>query len=261
MKNHELDAPAGAPRRRDGAETTAPPPLKPPPPVATRQGTSMNSRIVATSFLALVLAAPVCAQEMAAPTLVVGDRWSYRETDLLTKVEVAQITETVTAANATEFWVDARRASRTWWRGDAVKRAYREQFAYSEGAADQRGKVIASSDGGCAYPWPLKAGTTFECVDKTTWPNGWSVRYELKYTVEGAETIETPAGKFETLRVVAKGYANNETVGTISRNERTVWLAPAVKREVKHEIRTFLKNGQLFKVEGRELVAFTAGGG
>ena len=42
---------------------------------------------------------------------------------------------------------------------------------------------------------------------------------------------------------------------------RTHLLArPAAKREVKHEIRTILKNGQVFKVEGRELVAFKAGG-
>jgi hypothetical protein len=219
----------------------------------------MNARIVATSLVALALASSVGAQEMPAPTFVVGDRWSYRETDLLTKLETAQITETVAVANATEYWLDSRRAARTWWRGDAAKRSNREQFAYSEGAADQRGKVIASNDGGCAYPWPLKVGAAFECVENTTWPNGWKVRYELKFTVDGAESIETAAGKYETVRLVAKGYANNETVGTVSRHERTFWLAPAVKREVKHEIRTFLKNGQLFKVEGRELLAFTAG--
>ena len=122
------------------------------------------------------------------------------------------------------------------------------------------GKTIATNDAGCAYPWPLKVGQSFECVEKTTWPNGWSVRYELKFTVEAAESLETAAGKFDTLKLVAKGYANNETTGNIARQERIYWLAPAAKREVKHEIRTILKNGQVFKVEGRELVAFKAGG-
>jgi hypothetical protein len=219
----------------------------------------MNSRIVAAALAALTLCAPACAQEMPAPTFVTGDRWSYRETDLLTKLETAQLSEAVMSADAAEYWIDARRAARTWWRGDAVKRLSREQFAYSEGAADQRGKLIASNDGGCAYPWPLKVGTKFECAENTLWPNGWKVRYDLKFVVEGAESVETPAGRFETLRLVAKGYANNETVNTISRHERIVWLAPAVKREVRQEIRTFLKNNQVFKVEGRELVAFSAG--
>ena len=221
----------------------------------------MNSTTtIATSLLALALATPAVAQEMPAPTFVVGDRWSYRETDLMTKLETAQVSEAVTAANATEYWIDARRAARTWWRGDAVKRVHREQYLYSEAAADQRGKTIASNDGGCAYPWPLKVGSEFECVEDTTWPNGWKVRYELKYKVEAAESIETPAGKFDTLRLVAKGYANNDTQNTRSKHERIIWLAPAVKREVRHEVRTFQRNNQIFKVEGRELVAFTAGG-
>ena len=221
----------------------------------------MNLFVVAASFIGVALASPLQAQEMPAPTFAVGDRWSYRETDLLTKSETAQLTETVTAADAAEYWIDARRQARTWWRGDAVKRLHREQFVYSEGAPDTRGKTIASNDAGCAYPWPLKVGQSFECVETLLWPNGWKIRYELKFTVEAAESVDTPAGKFDTLRLVAKGFANNETIGGISRQERILWLAPAAKREVKHEIRTLLKNGQIFKSEGRELVAFKAGGG
>lgn len=226
----------------------------------------MNQRTIALSLAALAgiaaltFGSPTWAQDMPAPNFAVGDRWSYRETDLLTKNETGQLTETVTAVDANEYWIDARRQARTTWRGDAVKRVHREQTLYTEGAPDQRGKTIATNDAGCAYPWPLKVGQSFECVEKTTWPNGWSVRYELKFTVEAAESLETPAGKFDTLKLVAKGYANNETTGNIARQERIYWLAPAAKREVKHEIRTILKNGQVFKVEGRELVAFKAGG-
>ena len=221
----------------------------------------MNPRIVATALVALALALPAGAQDMPAPTFAVGDCWSYRETDLLTKNETGQLTETVTAADAAEYWIDARRQARTWWRGDAVKKVHREQFAFSEGAPNQRDKTIASNDAGCAYPWPLKVGMSFECAENTTWPNGWNVRYDMKFTVEAAESVDTPAGKFDTLRLVAKGFANNLTNNVISRQERIIWLAPAVKRELKHEIRTVLKNGEVFRVEGRELVAFNAGRG
>ena len=220
----------------------------------------MNTTKLFASLLALPLSAPLFAQEMPAPSFTVGDRWSYRETDLLTKNETGQLTETVTAVDAAEYWIDARRQARTWWRGDATKRVHREQFVFSEGAPGERGKTIATNDAGCAHPWPLKVGTSFECVENTTWPNGWNVRYELKFTVEAAESLDTAAGKFDTLRLVAKGYANNLTTGNTSRHERTLWLAPAVKREVKHEIRTILKNNTVFKSEGRELVAFRAGG-
>ena len=77
--------------------------------------------------------------------------------------------------------------------------------------------------------------------------------------VEAAESIETAAGRFDTLRLIAKGFTTNETTNTVSRQERIIWLAPAVKREVKYEIRTILKNNQIFRAEGRERVAFKAG--
>ena len=103
-------------------------------------------------------------------------------------------------------------------------------------------------------------GTKFECTEATTWPNGWAIRYQLKYAVESAESVETPAGRFDALKLVGKGFATNATTGEIANYERIVWLAPAAKREVRHEIRTVLKNGQIFKAEGRELVSFKAGG-
>ncbi len=201
------------------------------------------------------------AQDMPAPTLAVGDSWTYRETDLLTKNETGQLTETVTATDAATYWIDARRAARTWWRGDAAKRLHSEQFAYSEGAPEQRGKSISTNDGGCAYPWPLKVGSTFECSENLLAVNGWKLRYDLKFTVEAAQSVETAAGRFDTLRLVAKGYVNNQTTNNVAGHQRTIWLAPAIKREVKYEIRTLLSNGRPFRVEGRELVAFKAGGG
>ena len=206
------------------------------------------------------LSSSVLAQEMPAPSFAVGDRWTYRETDLLTKNEVGRWTETVTAADAAEYWIDSRRNARTTWRGDSVKRVHREQFLYDEAAPKQLGKTIASNDAGCAYPWPLKLGQKFECTEVYVWPNGWKVRYELKYTVEAAESVETPAGRFDALRLMATGFATNETNNnSVSGHERVVWVAPAVKRELKHEIRTLTRNGKVFRVEGRELMEFSAG--
>ena len=219
----------------------------------------MTSRIACTFVATFALLGIAQAQEMAAPSFVVGDTWSYRETDLLTKTETGNVTETVVKTDGAEYWIDARRKTRTWWRGDAVKRVHREQFEFSEGGAEQRGKTIATNDAGCAYPYPLKVGASFECTELTTWPNGWKIRYEMKFTVEAAESIETPAGRFDTLRMVGKGFTTNETTNSVSRQERIIWLAPAVKREVKHEIRTVLKNNQVFRVEGRELTSFKAG--
>ena len=219
-----------------------------------------NPRAAAAWAVLAALSSNLLAQEMPAPTFSVGDRWAYRETDLLTKNEVARWTETVTAADAAEYWIDSRRTARTTWRGDSVKRIHREQFLYDEAAPKQLGKTIATNDAGCAYPWPLKVGQKFECTEIHVWPNGWKVRYELKYTVQAQESVETPAGRFDALRLKATGFATNETNnGKPSGHERIVWLAPAVKRELKHEIRTLLGNGSVFRVEGRELMEFSPG--
>ena len=219
----------------------------------------MTSRIACTFVATFALLGIAQAQEMAAPSFVVGDTWSYRETDLLTKTETGNVTETVVKTDGAEYWIDARRKARTWWRGDAVKRVHREQFEFSEAGAEQRGKTIATNDAGCAYPYPLKVGATFECTELTTWPNGWKIRFDAKFTVEAAETIETPAGKFDTLRLVSKGFSFNETNNAIARQERIVWLSPVARREVKYEVRSILKNNQIFRAEGRELVAFKPG--
>ena len=219
----------------------------------------MNQRHFLGLLATLALSTSALAQEMPAPTFKVGDSWSYRETDLLTKNETGRLTETVTAVDPAEFWIDARRVARTIWRGDSRQRVLREQFAFEEAAPNQRGKIVATNDGGCAYPWPLTVGTQFQCTEAVLWPNGWKVRYELKFTVKAAESVETAAGRFDTLRLEADGFATNDTKNTVSGHERVIWLAPAVKREVKHEIRTRLRNGQLFRVEGRELMEFKAG--
>ena len=218
------------------------------------------NRHIAISLALAALSSSVFAQEMSAPTFAVGDRWTYRETDLLTKNEIGRWTETVTAVDAADYWIDSRRTARTTWRGDSVKRIHREQFLFDEAAPKQLGKTISTNDAGCAYPWPLKVGQKFECTETYVWPNGWKVRYELKYVVEAAESVETPAGRFDALRLMATGFATNETNNnSVSGHERVIWLAPAVKREIKHEIRTLTRNGNRFRVEGRELMEFRAG--
>jgi hypothetical protein len=216
---------------------------------------------LAAAWAAAFTTAPTAAtaQEMTAPALKVGDRWVYRETDLLTQRETGRITETLVAADDAAMWLDQQRSTRTWWRLDPKTGVPREQFAAGGDTFDQRGKTIGTNDGACAYPWPLKVGMKFECSEGATFPNGWKLRYSLKFAVEAAESIETPAGRFDTLRLVASGFVDNLTTNNNNRHERVIWLAPAIKREVKHEIRTVQRTGVPFRVEGRELVEFKAG--
>jgi|GEM_PF-2694060 len=212
-----------------------------------------------TTLALTACCAAASAQEMSLPTFALGDRWAFRETDLLTKNETGRWTETVTAIDAADYWIDSRRSVQTTWRGDTTKAVHREQFLVDAAAPNRRGKTITTNDAGCAYPWPLKVGMKFECTEGMVWPNGWKIRYALSFTVAAAETVQTAAGSFDTLRLEARGNAINDTTNGSSSHERTIWLSPAAKREVKHEIRTRLNNGTIFRVEGRELVEFSAG--
>lgn len=71
----------------------------------------------------------------------------------------------------------------------------------------------------------------------------------------------TPADTFDTLRLVGRAFSDDRATNVVSRHEPILWLAPTVKREVKHALLTVLKDSQVFKLEGRELISSKAGGG
>jgi hypothetical protein len=208
----------------------------------------------------LLGAATALAQEVTAPQFKVGDTWRFREVDLLTRNEVSRYSERIHAIDGASFWLRLEGGKNHWWRGDVARAARLEQFAVAADQPQQRGAQIGSADGGFAWRWPLKVGDSFDCTENTVFPNGWKLKYELKCSVEAAETVEVPAGKFETLRITAKGFFTNATNNSTGRHERVFWHAPAVRADVKREYRTWLQRGSSpFRVEGHELVEFAPG--
>ena len=121
----------------------------------------MNPCTMSLALTGLTLACAAQAQDMPVPRFAVGDSWSYRETDLLTKIQTGQLSETVTAVDAAEYRIDARRQARTAWRGDAVRMVHREQWLHSQAAPDQRGRTIATSDGGSPPRSSARSNTSF----------------------------------------------------------------------------------------------------
>lgn len=98
------------------------------------------------------------------------------------------------AVEGGDFWLESRRLARTWWHGDLARAVALEQLAHDEAAPQKRGKPVGSNDGGCAYPWPLKVGQSFECQETVLFVTGVKIRHELKFKVEAAEAVDTPAG-------------------------------------------------------------------
>jgi hypothetical protein len=224
--------------------------------------TALRWTLAASVAAMLTMAAATClAQEAAAPALKVGDTWKWREIDLLTKNEVGRWSERIDRVGGGSWWMLQDGSKRSWWRGDAAKGARLEQFAVADDQPERRGAQVGSADGGFAWRWPMKVGDSFDCTENTVFPNGWKLKYELKCSVEAAETVEVPAGKFETLRIVAKGFYTNATQNNATgRHERSFWYAPAVRNEVKREYRTWSpRSASPIRVEGHELVEFVAG--
>lgn len=225
-------------------------------------GSTPRRRHAAGVTLMLALAAAgSLAQEVPAPQLKAGDTWRWREVDLLTRNESGRWSDRVDRLDGASYWLLQDGSRRFWWRGDRARAVLLEQFAVAEGQPNRQGAAVGSADGGFAWRWPLKVGDRFDCSERAVFPNGWTLTYELSCSVEAAESVEVPAGRFETLRIAAKGFYTNTARGNATgRHERVFWYAPSVRNEVRREYRTWSPRGSSpIRVEGHELVAFEPG--
>jgi hypothetical protein len=110
------------------------------------------------------------------------------------------------------------------------------------------------------------------------------LEHETPYRVVGWEDVETPAGKFKTLKIEAKGtwigdvvarvrtdvaIAANNGVAQTARQDivqgaqraegrvyNVVWYAPEIKRWVKSLDETYNSNGEVSRREEDSLIAY-----
>ena len=99
--------------------------------------------------------------------------------------------------------------------------------------ASQQGKKILEEtlpDSG-TFHWPLFVGKRWTSVRSFyNRINGHSLSpIETLWSVEGVETLETPAGRFEALRLVSTPSRNDAA-------QETVWYSPRVKNIVKRRV-------------------------
>jgi hypothetical protein len=92
-----------------------------------------------------------------------------------------------------------------------------------------------------AYKFPLSVGQTWRTQSNSVDPiTKKLLTFKTWGDVVGAEKIRVPAGEFDTLKIVRRVYPNDEEWwrdGT--RILETEWYAPAVKRIVKREERSY----------------------
>ncbi|HEY3178088.1 MAG TPA: hypothetical protein VGL25_04335 [Casimicrobiaceae bacterium] len=176
-----------------------------------------------------------------APTLKVGDRWIYNakdgyrtptvwvETHQIARIGSDGITVRVTLKGPT---IDIQR-SETWSAPGVVRTG-----AVYEAETDRFDPALLR------YKYPLTAGETWKQsvrdLNKAAGPYG-----PIQQTVEvaGFESVSTPAGTFNALRMRIFMQLDDETFWRYATQcDYVVWYAPAVGAMVRTEKRSYYRN-------------------
>ena len=180
----------------------------------------------------------------------VGDRYTYRVTDLFTKLELRQSNEVVTSLTDIEvIYNDGRMV--TDYLGNYV-------------IDDRRRGLTASQYFATEYKVGKKWTTTFvltrsgrgRMMMKKGGGDGETDKVELEFKVIGKESITVPAGTFDAFKVEGSGFV--EASG--SRWHYVYWIAPdTVRRFVAMEYSNRGRRGGYNAHERYELQSFSQG--
>ena len=202
--------------------------------------------------LSLLAAAAGAAEPASAPTISVGDSWTYQYNDLWKHTPGNLNRTEVTAVDASGIQVDIKRAST-----GAVLSHYR--YTPDMNPID-RGKMHFAPHY-ARFDFPLAPGKTWT-VDATgdNAAAGKRWRYQINGKAIGWEKITVPAGEFDVIRVEVVAYyqgAETGSRGGSGRSKETAWYAPAVNNFVKLEYQDTNWEGAIFNRDEWELTAFS----
>ena len=216
-------------------------PLEPPAPVA-------NQTSVQTPTLIALAETRLAVPQMDTPNpyskgtarvsgdYKVGDSYTYRESDLLTKVEGEMKTQTVTSVNDSEVIYNDGKSVRDLL-GNLQKGG--------------RGQIFTGNQ---IYIAEYNVGKKWTTQYSGTRPNGKPDEWTIDFKVVGKESITVPAGTFEAFRVEGRGYVRN--LGATYKT--TYWIAPdQVRRVIAEETEVYKSaGGKYIRTDREELVAF-----
>jgi hypothetical protein len=84
---------------------------------------------------------------------------------------------------------------------------------------------------------PLEVGKAWEAEYEGTASTGGRIKVKMKSRVGAKETVRTPAGEFDAVRVDSEGYLNGLSFPGGWAIVQKVWYAPAIDRIVRLEYR------------------------
>jgi len=167
------------------------------------------------------------------PIVKVGDSWTYRKIDGLTKKELS-VSET-RVVNVNERAIQTATAFRGALRDvDAI---WTPEW---NSVASPDSEIFEPHDG--SFTFPLQPGSYALSYDFRRPASDTRLSFEGTARVLGWEDVHVPAGLFRVLRIQInlKAARRGPFPGYVSVN-KTVWYSPAVKRWVKlaHQQQTF----------------------
>ena len=207
----------------------APPKLAPPPvsaPTKVPAVTAMRAK---------------STQPGAAPRFEIGDTWEWRITDQITG-EVRTRKRKITAITGDTVTYDSGVV--TDLSGNTV----------SERVGD---KIRTFKPSTLFYVFPLTVGLSWSGITVEEIPGSYTSDLNTKITGIAEEEIETPAGRFKTIKVERVANWKNRGNGNSGVSAWTYWYASPAKSAVRFERSRTTSEGRLLNRETQELIAFS----
>lgn len=220
---------------------------------------------VLCALLLGVVSCVAIAQEASAPVFKEGDYWKYTRQDLGNKREPFVFTNIVSKIESGQAVVFGETGpptgSKFWWIYDFNSQNWVARHAFDDAAPGKRGAM--TYDGSRSEPqikFPLTVGKKYEHTD--VWrnsSNGDTGSSATTASVVALEKVSTAAGTFDAYKIEMDGRWRNDKWGSSGRVTRTIWYAPAVKRQVKFEFKDWDQRGQVNNHYVEELQDFKPG--
>ena len=169
------------------------------------------------------------------PQIRSGDTAVYT-VNLLADRQVTEDTFTVTSIDGGQVKVVHTRANRTPPEREAIY-------------ADDWSPLVSGGTGARFEPssqsmsFPLEVGKAWETKYVVTAASGAKSRASMDNKVVGVERIRTPAGEFDTFKVVNEGWINGVSWNGSFRVSQTLWYAPAINWVVKSSFKEHRRDG------------------
>ena len=181
------------------------------------------------------------AQEVQAPSLDPGDKWTYQfSLDGVRQWDYTEAVRSVDGTTAVIVTTDSQ-GRRTIVTFDTPTHRYLIRYAVGRGG-DGRGRILGDESANSApIKFPINLGDEWFVAYRFK-VNGDSITQEFHAKVVGREAIRVAAGQFDVYKIEFNGFWQNDEAigfGGKARQVETYWYSPSVKRFVRREIKSY----------------------